>query len=434
MTIERRADLVLAAVLDDLAGGTDLAYVDDVLRATARTRQSRFGASVQRWLPMPDTTGASAAGPRVTWRGVALAMALVALLAAGLALLAGSARLHQLAPPFGLARTGLVAFEQNGDIVATLPDGSGLRPLVTGPGIQWGPIWSHRGDRFAYWSSTDLMVDPASLWVADSDGSNQRPLTSDSVQGVDDFFPTVSWSPDDQQLAFTNAGDLDRVNADGTGLRTIAAGGGRRRIGPVWSPDGSLIAYTSQPLGDPAHDQSVWVIAPDGRGDQEVIPSEGSQEIGSNLNPSWSPDSRSLITHTGGAADPNPISIARRNPVGAWSPSQHLVSSPEQNFLPAWSTTGTQFTFLREIIGTPDFSLMAADADGSNVRQLSPRHLSLTTPCWSPDDRFIRVEAAAPDRNADRTFLLIPLDGSPPVEIHALDGVTAGCNPQRLAP
>jgi Tol biopolymer transport system component len=351
---------------------------------------------------------------------------------ASLGLLAiGAAR--RLAPPFGLAATGLVAFEEGGDLVATMPDGTGLRTLVTGPGVHWGLIWSHRGDSFAYWSTASTTVNlqaaPASLWVSNWDGSNQHRLTKDPVLGVNDFFPNVSWSPDDQQLAFSNAGVLDLVNSDGTGLHPIGHSG-RTRIGPVWSPNGSLIAYTAKPLGDPYNNQSLWVIAPDGTGDQEVIPSEGGAEIGSNLNPTWSPDSRSLLTHTGGGSDPNPISIARRNDAGAWSPYQHLVSSPEQNYLPAWSTTGTRFTFLREVPGTPDYVVMVADADGSNVRQLSTHHVTLTTPCWSPDDRFIRAEGAG----ADRTIVLFPLDGSPEHEIPARAGVSAGCYLQRLAP
>ena len=432
MTIERRADLVLPQVLDDLAGSANPDYLNDVLASTTSTRQRRASASIQRWLPWLDTMGGSALRPSVPWRGLVVALVILALLVASLVLVAGAAR-KQYAPPFGLAAPGLVAFEEGGDIVATMPDGTNLRTLVTGPGMHWGLIWSHRGDRFAYWSTTsttaDLQAAPASLWVSDSDGSHQHRLTKDPVLGVNDFFPSVSWSPDDQQLAFSNAGVLDLVNADGTGLHPIGTGVDTRN-GPVWSPDGSLIAYTAQPLGDPDHNQSLWVIAPDGTGDQEVIPSEGPAEIGSNLNPSWSPDSRSLLAHTGGGSAPNPISIARRNAAGAWSPYQHLVSSPEQNFLPAWSTTGTRFTFLREVPGTPDYVVMVADADGSTVRQLSTHHVTLTTPCWSPDDRFIRAEGSG----ADRTIVLFPLDGSPELDIPALTGVSAGCYLQRLAP
>jgi Tol biopolymer transport system component len=427
MTIERRADLVLPVVLDDLAGNADADYIDDVLVATARMRQRRLSGSLQRWLPAVDGTGASVLAPRLAWRALAVALVIIALLLASLALVIGSAR-DQLPPPFGLAETGLVAFEAGGDLFATMPDGTGRRALITGPGVQWGLVWSHRGDRFAYWSKPTA-DDPASLWVSDRDGSSRHVVSGAPVSDVADLLPSVSWSPDDTQLAFSNAGVLYVVNADGTGLHPV---GDRdhTRSGPVWSPDGALIAYTGQPKNDPYTTTSIWVISPDGRNDQQVIPAAGGEEI-ANVDPSWSPDSRSLLSHDGDGVVPLSIWIAQQDEAGAWIHRQ-IVSGPEWNYLPAWSTTGTRFTFLRSVDGSDDFVVMVADADGSNVHQLSDRHVTLATPCWSPDDRFIRAESVG--SGADRTILLVALDGSPPVDIPALEGASAGCYMQRRAP
>ena len=151
MTNERRADLVLPAVLGDLAGNASPDYLDDVLAATAHMRQRRASASIQRWLPIGRHQGARL-GPRLPWRGLVVALVIIALLVASLVLVAGAAT-RKPAPPFGLAEPGLVAFVSGDDIVATMPDGTGRRTLVTGDGVQWGLIWSHRGDRFAYWSA-----------------------------------------------------------------------------------------------------------------------------------------------------------------------------------------------------------------------------------------------------------------------------------------
>jgi Tol biopolymer transport system component len=432
MTIERRADLVLPAVLGDLAGTSDPDYIDDVLAATARMPQRRASASLQRWLPTVDTAGASWLGPRVPWRGLAVALVILALLVASLALVAGAIR-KQYAPPFGLAETGLVAFVSGDDIIATMPDGTGRRTLITGDGVQWGLIWSHRGDRFAYWSATPAKVDPASLWVADRDGSNRHRLTDNLTSEQADVFPGISWSPDDQQLAFADAGVLYVVNADGTGLHPVGDHTHQRDT-PVWSPDGSLIAYSGAPLNDPYDTTSLWVITPDGLSDRLVIPTEGGNEIGVNSNPSWSPDSQSLLSHTGGDGyTPNSISIAHRDAAGDWSHS-HIVQGSSWNYLPAWSTTGMQFTFLQAVDGIDgDYIVMVANADGTNVHPLSNRHVALATPCWTPDDRFIR--AAGLGSGTDRTIMLFPLDGTGPVEIPALgDAPSAGCYTQRLAP
>ena len=429
MTIERRADLVLPAVLGDLAGTSDPDYIDDVLAATGRMPQRRISASIQRWLPWIDIEGAFVPAARHSWRGLAVALVIIALLLASLALLAGVGR-NRLPAPFGLAATGLVAFESEGDLFATMPDGTGRRDLITGDGVQWGLIWSHRGDRFAYWSAptTD---DPASLWVADRDGSNQHVVTDEPVPGVADLLPSVGWSPDDRQLAFSNAGVLYVVNADGTDPHPVG-GPDHTRGGPVWSPDGSLIAYTGQPPNDPYTYTSIWVISPDGVNDHQVIPADGGEEI-ANVNPSWSPDSRSLLAHTGDGFVPNSISIAERDAAGVWS-HRRIVSGPESNYLPAWSTTGTRFTFLRRVDGTDpeEFVVMVADADGLNIHPLSTRHVGLTTPCWSPDDHFIRAEGL--ESGANRTIILFPLDRAQSVDVPAHSGSSAGCQMQRLAP
>ena len=74
-----------------------------------------------------------------------------------------------------------------------------------------------------------------------------------------------------------------------------------------------------------------------------------------------------------------------------------------------------------------------ADADGSNVREVSPTHVAFATPCWSPDDQFIRARGLGD--GAEGTILLFPLDGTAPIEIPAPGAsASAGCQMQRLAP
>jgi Tol biopolymer transport system component len=428
MTARRDSDRVIATWLTEIAPEGHVDYLDETLSALDRVRQRPVWASPGRWLPVQMTL------PRVVVPRASPYLALLALLLIGLIIaLAVAGGQRRLPAPFGLAATGLVAFESGGDILVANADGSGRRPLVATPGAQWSPTFSRRGDRIAYWSAPNL-GDPASLFVADADGSNARLLTGEQRFSVPDALPALSWSPDDQRLAVSSDGDLYVVNVDGTDVQPIGEPY-HQRYGPVWSPDGTLIAYTGQPLGDPYDQTSSWVIAPDGSGDLEVIPAEGRWEI-ANVNPSWSPDGRSLLVHTGGAfdGDDTDISIAQRDAAGGWT-HRSIVKGPTWDYHPSWSNSGTQFSFIRLVEGSnpEQLQLMVADADGSSVRRVSTAAPRFNAQCWSPDDRFIRSFAPYDDP-AQRTMLLIPLDGSAIAEIPAPGDMSMGvCSTQRLA-
>jgi Tol biopolymer transport system component len=78
------------------------------------------------------------------------------------------------------------------------------------------------------------------LWTADPDGSNIRPLTSDSA-----FDERPSFSPDGQQVAFVSDRGGQRgiwlVNSEGGALRRLASTPVLDTV--TWSPDGQQIAH-----------------------------------------------------------------------------------------------------------------------------------------------------------------------------------------------
>jgi Tol biopolymer transport system component len=118
------------------------------------------------------------------------------------------------------------------------------------------------------------------LWVVNVDGSGARPIETPGVMPS----PAARWSPDGSKILFSTAraqqtGVLWTVGADGSNLTKVFQDAdpnyayGRYATGPVWSPDGSQIMFSLNPIADWfAHPKNgIYVISADGSGLTEVI-------------------------------------------------------------------------------------------------------------------------------------------------------------------
>lgn len=121
------------------------------------------------------------------------------------------------------------------------------------------------------------------LWLMDPQGQNRRPLSGPFIFGWG-FEPV--WSPDGQWLALVGRDegqvfgcnikkdpppDSETCRYEGAAIyiENILTGELRRLapgIEPVWSPDGSMLAFLSRQSGAP----EVWAIRADGTGLQQL--------------------------------------------------------------------------------------------------------------------------------------------------------------------
>lgn len=101
------------------------------------------------------------------------------------------------------------------------------------------------------------------------------------------------WSPDGTKIAFQSdrervggRWDIWIVNADGTNPQNLTQNPVIDDMYPVWSPDGTRIAFQSSRDGLSIRDTDIWLMDADGTNPQNLTQTSG---IG-DTRPVWSPD------------------------------------------------------------------------------------------------------------------------------------------------
>ena len=150
-----------------------------------------------------------------------------------------------------IAYDGREVGDENRKILLIAPDGTNRRRLASDI-LSWdmAAAWSPDSQRIAFLSSRGIWGNE--IYVMDADGTNQQRLTRD---GWDDRHPV--WSPDGSKIAFCVLGDANSfivvMNADGTDRKRLPEEAlHEAQVGnlyPVWSPDGSKIAYSAGKVG-----------------------------------------------------------------------------------------------------------------------------------------------------------------------------------------
>jgi TolB protein len=140
------------------------------------------------------------------------------------------------------------------------------------------------------------------MWTMDPDGSNQQTVPDDPPGHQ--FYPSVS--PDGTRLMFASVksptGDTDRAietqSPAGGPVTTLFDFPGTFDSAPAWSPDGTKIAFESNldVFGvNPDRDMEIWVMDADGTDTRMITDNKGIHDEG----PAWSPDGTMLAYSSG---------------------------------------------------------------------------------------------------------------------------------------
>ena len=175
--------------------------------------------------------------------------------------------------------------------------------------LEHDPTYSPDGRRVAFMrvegfgSSSESSV----IGVRDLDTHQVTLLEATRVLLSTGDLAQPTWSPDGLQIAYHRNTQtptderptkirIEIVNVDGTALRELPAPPGETKAGdPDWSPDGSLIVFSTMPNregeGDGNGSMGIFTIHPDGTGLTEVC---GSCLQG-GIAPSWTPDGKHIL-------------------------------------------------------------------------------------------------------------------------------------------
>ncbi|HEV2124932.1 MAG TPA: prolyl oligopeptidase family serine peptidase, partial [Chloroflexota bacterium] len=296
-------------------------------------------------------------------------------------------------------------------------DGSEPVQFTRGPKRDTAPRWSPDGTRLAFLS--DREGKHAQLYVMPATGGEPRKLTS-LERGAG---PAV-WSPDGQTLVFESRVPerpapkeesqrrqweqrpkvitRAQYKADGEGyildarthLFLIPANGSRdpqqltdgdaEDRAPVWSPDGSSIAFTRTRGGSTEYSLSdVWTLQITWEADGRALAGNlrcCTAEPGRAISPSWSPNGQTIACYGTDEALPgagDPMHRVWLVPAGGGQAERAapnfdrtavFLPPPANTPGPAWSPDGTNVTFMAADAG--NIHIVRAHIDSGTVEPL----------------------------------------------------------------
>lgn len=217
------------------------------------------------------------------------------------------------------------------------------------------------------------------IYTIDADGNGPTRLTDDLQE---EFEP--KFSPDGSRILFVRLSPVGStynlwvMNADGRDQRLVVRMRIFDRASASWSPDGTLVVYTSSPSGF----TSMGLNGTPWRG------FDSGENIA--MDPAWSPDGSTLAFATSGLRDQELFSTPFATP-GLTRALTRTSDVLEAN--PAWSPDGRRIVYAdKRHLAADSTGLRIMNHDGTGVARV-PGSTADGDPQWSPDGRRLVVSS-----------------------------------------
>ena len=225
------------------------------------------------------------------------------------------------------------------------------------------------------------------IYTIDPTGKQKTAITTDAQLNpgsgeVGQLYQYPTWAPNGQTLAFLGF-TQDAVKGSQAGIFTATADGKKRveafsskEAFPFylfWSPNSEAITFLSNAAG--GSDLALY-LTPAAGGEAKIL------GTGQPYYWDWSPDNRSLITHSGGAASSNSSARIALLEVNSSAHDTELNLKPGMFQAPDWSPAGDDFVLLTENSSGGE-ELILAGKEGT-VKTVLAQVSGQVSFAWSP--------------------------------------------------
>lgn len=274
-------------------------------------------------------------------------------------------------------------------------------------------VWSPTGDSL-YFSARRASHDIFRWTLADNRVSNIT--DTDSIY---EFSPSLP--PTGDRLVYIAREQEDRTfryrllllstsSANAPGVALLPPG--PILSGPVFSPDGEFIAFSMRDSESPDDLTELYILPVQGDAPIRVTPLDGIEDH--HLYPVWSPDGSELAFTTQSRVERVRYSYIERIRVDG-TRYERLTALDESSERPTWSPDGKTIAFASK--RTDNWDLFLLDLDSKRVRNLTDSlDIHENHPAWSPDGKKLAYTCLFSE-DTSRTIspkytLLVHLDGS----------------------